>query len=75
MINCSTCEVALTDKNWSLSWKDVGRNQCKACSAKYNSGSNPNRMFVNGKYIPQKHPLYKPGKYKTFSDAGMPDHT
>ncbi len=71
MVNCSTCEVELTDKNWSLSWKKVGRNQCKDCSAKYNSGSNPNRMFVNGKYIPQKHPLYKPGNYKTFNDAAF----
>jgi hypothetical protein len=28
-------------------------------------------MYVNGKYIPRKHPLYKPGRYKTFNDAAF----
>ena len=28
-------------------------------------------MFVNGKYISKKHPLFKPGRYKTFSDAAF----
>ena len=28
-------------------------------------------MFVNGKYIPQSHPLWKSGKYKTFDDAAF----
>ena len=28
-------------------------------------------MYVNGKYISTKHPLYKPGHYKTFSDAAF----
>ena len=28
-------------------------------------------MYVNGKYISRKHPLYKPGRYKTFSDAAF----
>lgn len=32
---------------------------------------NKNRMFVNGKYIPQSHPLHKPGRYKTFEDAAF----
>ena len=26
-------------------------------------------MYVDGKYISRKHPLYKPGRYKTFNDA------
>lgn len=30
---------------------------------------NTNRMFVNGKYIPQSHPLHKPGNYKSLDDA------
>jgi len=34
-------------------------------------GKNERRMFVNGKYIPQAHPLYKPGRYKTFQDAAF----
>jgi hypothetical protein len=29
------------------------------------------RMFVNGKYVPKSHPLYKPGRYKTFEDAAF----
>ena len=28
-------------------------------------------MWVNGKYISRHHPLYKPGRYKTFSDAAF----
>jgi hypothetical protein len=32
---------------------------------------NKNRMWVNGKYIPKSHPLHKPGRYKTFEDAGF----
>ena len=32
---------------------------------------NEKRMFVNGKYIPQSHPLYKPGNYKTFEGAAF----
>lgn len=32
---------------------------------------NNNRMWVNGKYIVQSHPLHKPGRYKTFTDAAF----
>ena len=28
-------------------------------------------MYVNGKYIPKSHPLYKPGRYKSFNDAAF----
>lgn len=28
-------------------------------------------MFVDGKYIPQSHPLHKPGRYKSFNDAAF----
>jgi hypothetical protein len=27
------------------------------------------RMYVNGQYISKKHPLHKPGRYKTLTDA------
>jgi hypothetical protein len=30
---------------------------------------NTNRMWVNGKYIPQSHPLHKAGRYKAFDDV------
>ena len=37
----------------------------------HNPKNNPKRMWVNGKYISRKHPLYKPGKYKSFNDAAF----
>ena len=56
-------------------------NICKPCfnkkylspssNKKSNLKTNPMRMYVNGKYIPTSHPLYKPGNYKTFSDAAF----
>ena len=36
-----------------------------------NPRNNPLAMYVNGKYISRKHPLYKPGRYKTFNDAAF----
>ena len=75
MLNCNTCGSELTDDNWVPSWKKVNRLQCNACNKKHsdksNPKSNPNRMWVNGKYIPMSHPLYKPGRYKTFTDAAF----
>ena len=32
---------------------------------------NVKRMFVNGKYIPQSHPLWKPGRYNSFNEAAF----
>jgi hypothetical protein len=32
---------------------------------------NTTRMFVDGKYIPQSHPMHKPGRYKSFNDAAF----
>ena len=32
---------------------------------------NSKRMFVNGKYVPQSHPLWKAGRYKSFDDAAF----
>ena len=70
-ITCNTCGVELTDENWSKSWKKVGRHQCTACSQKYNDVSNTNRMWVDGKYISNDHPLHKPGRYTSFGDAAF----
>tara|TARA_R100001460_G_scaffold45307_1_gene82422 strand:+ start:3619 stop:4134 length:516 start_codon:yes stop_codon:yes gene_type:complete len=70
-MNCTTCGTELTDSNWSSSWKKINRTQCKNCSYQYNKSSNPNRMYVNGKYISQSHPLYKAGNYTTFNDAAF----
>ena len=43
----------------------------KKRNQKSNPKNNPRRMYVNGKHISTKHPLYKPGRYKTFSDAAF----
>ena len=79
MVKCNTCGEELTDTNWSKSWRSLNRKQCKACSARNNARSNPKhypknnplQTRVNGKYISRKHPLYKPGKYKSFNDAAF----
>lgn len=68
---CNSCGVKLEASNWSDSWKAVGRTQCTDCSKNYNDKSNDNRMYVNGKYVPQTHPLYKAGRYKSFDDAAF----
>lgn len=49
---------------------------CKSCwntnyNAKNNPRHNPNRMWVNGKYVPKSHPLYKAGRYKGFEEAAF----
>jgi hypothetical protein len=33
------------------------------------ASKNSRRMWVNGKYIPTSHPLWKPGRYKSLDDA------
>ena len=79
MVECSKCGVELTEDTWVKSWKKIGYRRCKECSATSNARSNPRnnpknnprRMYVNGRYISKKHPLYKPGKYKSFNDAAF----
>jgi len=68
---CNTCGVTLDDSNWQPSWKALGRTQCKNCCNPNRHIKNPTRMYVNGKYISRKHPLYKPGRYKSFGDAAF----
>ena len=41
--------------------------KCKKRAAK----SQLTKMFVNGKYISKFHPLYRPGRYKGFTDAAF----
>jgi len=69
--NCNMCGVALTDENWAKGWKVYDRRQCKDCRKDVDAASNKTRMWVNGKYIPKTHPLYKPGRYKSFNDAAF----
>ena len=75
MFTCNKCGTDLNDTNWAPSWRSVGRKECSACHQRHNNTSNPKhnnkRMYVNGKYIAKTHPLYKPGRYKTFNDAAF----
>ena len=41
--------------------------RCNKCK----SLANEKRMWVNGIYIPNSHPLYRPGRYKSFNDAAF----
>ena len=74
--NCIVCDVKLTDKNWYVSSKKKGFYQCAPCRREHankvdNPKGNPRRMYVNGKYVPKKHPLHKAGNYKTFEGAAF----
>ena len=72
---CTACSVHLTDDNWYKSAQRKHYYQCISChdksNAKTNAIHNPLSMYVNGKYVSRKHPLYKPGKYKSFGDAAF----
>jgi hypothetical protein len=66
--NCIDCGVVLEfKKNWSYSFKKKKKYFCVDCNVKRNA----KRMYVNGKYISNIHPLYKPGRYKGFTDAAF----
>lgn len=70
--HCNTCGVELTEDNWVPSLSERNIKRCKECyNTKNNKRTNSNRMYVNGKYVPSKHPLYKPGRYKGFEEAAF----
>ena len=75
MIKCAWCKVEVADDNWSQPWRKEKQFRCKSCNKKYNTRLNPKhnplKMYVNGKYVSKKHPLYKPGNYKSFNDAAF----
>jgi len=73
---CIKCGVELTEHNQNKSFIKNNIKICRVCfNTVHNSRnapkSNPERMWVNGKYISRKHPLYKPGRYKSFGDAAF----
>lgn len=72
---CKKCDEVLGDHNWSPYRKKNDFRLCNSCKSKDNAKTNPKhnhlRMYVNGKYIPKTHPLYKPGRYKSFMDLGI----
>ena len=66
--NCTHCGVTLKEGvNWQSSQVKQKKYWCNTCKQK----SNERRMWVNGKYISFNHPLYKPGRYKGFTDAAF----
>jgi predicted ribosome quality control (RQC) complex YloA/Tae2 family protein len=66
MMNCTICNVDLVlGENFQEGNKRQRRYYCNDCS----HDKNTERMWVNGKYIPKTHPLYKPGRFKTLDDA------
>lgn len=82
MVNCTRCSVELVKlENCTLGQYE--RKICRSCEKKLNAKKNPIyspkwgpiqnplRMYVDGKYISRSHPLYKPGRYKTFNDAAF----
>tara|TARA_B100000963_G_scaffold148339_1_gene129379 strand:- start:853 stop:1365 length:513 start_codon:yes stop_codon:yes gene_type:complete len=64
-MDCGT-ELVVGD-NWPESQRDTKNYRCIPCKNKLNDL----RMYVNGRYIPQSHPLYKPGRYKSFDEAAF----
>ena len=69
MVKCRLCECELVvGDNWTQKRKDHAMYICQPCEREEVKNR---RMTVNGKYIPKSHPLYKPGKYKTFNDAAF----
>jgi DNA-directed RNA polymerase subunit RPC12/RpoP len=72
-LKCST-ELLVND-NWLESMKRNRYYRCREChnisTHERTSNNNPRRMYVDGNYISQRHPLYKPGRYKTFNDAAF----
>jgi len=65
---CIHCDVALVpEENWYTSMIKKQWYVCIPCKKKIKK----KEMHVNGKYISKKHPLYKPGNYKSFGDAAF----
>ena len=74
---CTLCDTNKPVEDWyndksKIDGLDV---VCKVCRKQQNKTTNPKhnpkRMYVNSKYIPKTHPLYKPGRYKTFEGAAF----
>lgn len=60
-------EVTAYKKAWYYSTKERD-------AAAY-TANNIRRMFVDGKYIPQSHPLWKAGRYTSFNEAAFSSFT
>ena len=69
---CKHCLVSLTvGDNWDEGYSKKRYYICKPCVRVRNKKSQAKSMYVNGKYVSLKHPLHKPGSYKSFGDAAF----
>lgn len=66
MKHTKTKNIRFEDGEWWYVGQADGRRRVASHEKKNNT-----RMFVNGKYIPKSHPLYKAGRYKTFEGAAF----
>lgn len=64
---CSKCKQDLPLSCFTPDVTHVTKYQryCIECKTQ----TNASRMWVNGKHVSKKHPLYKPGRYRTLDDA------
>jgi hypothetical protein len=79
---CKTDKEATSFYN-NKNTKDGKDGRCIECQQKRNKKlnaetnhitnpiHNPKNMYVNGKYVSRKHPLYRAGNYKTFEGAAF----
>ena len=70
--HCIWCKEKLTETNWYTSLRNNLDYKCKDCYQKKNNIGNSLSLYINGKYISRKDPLYimfRPGSYKTLGDA------
>ena len=60
-------ELTAYKRNWYYSTKDSNAEAYKA--------NNVRRMYVDGQYVPQSHPLWKAGRYTSFNEAAFSSFT
>lgn len=63
--HCIDCGTELhLDDNWRQAYAKRAKYLCNDC----HTTRNRQRMFVDGKYVPKSHPLWKAGRYNSFND-------
>jgi hypothetical protein len=69
---CNSCGVDLIlNDNYKQYRYDQKDYTCISCYSDYKKKEHAEDMYVNGKRISRLHPLYKPGRYKTFEGAAF----
>jgi hypothetical protein len=68
---CSKCLTTKSVDQFYRHKKQVYEPYCKPCQILNSKKHELTKMFVEGKYIPKKHPLHKPGRYKSFGHAAF----